>query len=379
MVISQEIVEIKSQFEYHMRDLQESDAEELAKIFKIVYNGQYPLKEYENPDWIKKQVDNPNVIWKVCADESGRPVGCGVMLLDPIHGRLYGGRTVLLPELQGKGIMNKIGMEPIKQVMNDYRDKIRIFYGQSRTEPNNIAMQRTLEKLDFRPLALMVDMDTGLGDRESEVVQALLFQSAYHRKKDVKIIPDVEPFYNVSRKQFPRIGKDYEVVEPASIDKKECNLSFYYKEGKFRDVFEIENTIAAVSAEINRYTNSLEITKYTKGHPELLALFLEEIIKFCDKKGILFIEAYASAYDPSEQQAFLDAGFKIAGYFPSYEVVDGVGEDRVVMLRSPASILTTGFEFTKKCWKVAKEVINHLNMKGEVKTTDRGNFQFYPQ
>ncbi len=378
MVLSQETIIHEPAFPYHMRDLKESDAEEIAEIFKIVYNGQYPLKQYEDPDWIRERVNDPSFLWKVCAEvDTERPVGCGVMILDHEHGRLYGGRTVLLPELQGKGIMNKIGMEPIKQVLTENKDALRIFYGESRTEPENIAMQRTLEALGFKPLGLLIDFDTGEGERESEIIQAYLFPNAYNRRKDVKIIPQIEPFYNVARRQFPRIGKEYEIIEAKKVEKAHCNLTYLIKPQYHWEQFEIHNKVARISTEVNTYTNSLEILDYTRGHPEILKVFLEDIITFCNEREIFFIEAHASAYDPEEQQVFLDAGFKIAGYFPSYKVVDGIGEDGIIMIRYPDQIITKGFEFTKRCWKVAEIVLNYLNIEGEIKISERGNFQFY--
>ena len=379
-MLSQEKIPQETEIPYYMRDLKEEDAEELTKIFKAVYNGQYPLKEYEDPEWVKKRVDDPNFYWKVCAQkDDDKAVGCGVMILNPQDGRLYGGRSVLEPAIQGQGIMNKIGLDSIKITINELRDRIRIFMGQSRTEPENIAMQRSLEKLGFKPLALMIDFDTGLGERESEIVQALFFSKVYNRRKDVKIIPSIEPFYNVSRRQFPRIGKDYEVVNPNSVMGKHCNLTYGTKLNKYRDNFEIENTVAHIRAEINSFSNSMEILEYTHGHPDLLKVFLKEIIKLCEIRNLKFVEAYVSAYEPKDQQVFLDAGFKIAGYFPSYEVVDGIGEDRIIMVKSPDTIITKGFEFTKRCWKVAEQVLEHMNITGEVKISQRGNYQFYPK
>lgn len=378
MVVSEQISKPKQEHEYYMRDLMEQDAEDIAEIFKIVYDGNYPLKEYEDPDWIRAQVNNPNIIWKVCNDSNGRPVGCGVMLLNIEHRRIYGGRTVLLPELQDKGVMKKVGMDSIVQVMKDTRDKIRLWLGQSRTEPDNIAMQRTLEKMDFRPVALMVDMDTGLGERESEIVQTLIFQETFAtRRKNVAIIPEVVPFYEASRKQYLKMGREYTMVANPTISPKRCNLTYSYKIGKYRNTFEVMNTVAGLSATENPYTASLEIDTYTMGHPELLSLFLDELLTFCEAKAINFIEASVSAYEPEEQQVFLDKGFKIAGYFPAYDELDGKAEDRIIMMRFPERLTTKGFEFTKKSWKVAKTMLDHLGLQGELKMSKRGNYQFF--
>ncbi|NHI93767.1 MAG: N-acetyltransferase [Candidatus Lokiarchaeota archaeon] len=378
MVLSEEITHPNETFKYHMRDLQEQDAEEMAHIFTIVYAGQYPLKEYEDPDWIRQQVNNPNIIWKVCADSNERPVGCGVMLLNAKHGRIYGGRTVLLPELQDKGVMNKIGMKCMMEVMMETKDRVRMWFGQSRTEPDNIAMQRALEKAGFRPIALMVDMDTGTGDRESELVQTLIWNETFtNRRTDVKLVPEVKSFYEISRKQYVKMGKEYDIIDVPKIERKDCDLTFTFTPGKYYHTFTITNTVASISTTINPFTESLTIDEFTQGHPDVLYFLLEELLMFCAKRNIKFIEACISAYEPEEQRLFLDHGFKIAGYFPAHDLVAGKGEDRIIMVKIPDQIMTTGFEFTKTSWKVAKIILNHLGLQGGIDISERGNVQFF--
>ena len=71
------------------------------------------------------------------------------MLLNIEHRRIYGGRTVLLPELQDKGVMKKVGMDSIVQVMKDTRDKIQEEHGdwKCRKQLQKLANKGQAEKI----------------------------------------------------------------------------------------------------------------------------------------------------------------------------------------------------------------------------------------
>ncbi|MHA1797674.1 MAG: GNAT family N-acetyltransferase [Candidatus Helarchaeota archaeon] len=380
MVISNNGIEKNLDSEYSMRELKASDAVELARIYSAVYKGNYPVKEFEDPEWIKNQVDNHNIIWKVCANSRDKPVGCGVMLLDSEQGRLFAVATLLSPELQGMGIMKRIGDECIQGVINELGDKLRIFYGEARTILNGIAMQRTMEKLGFRPCGLMPDMDTGLEKRESEILLVMLFRSAYlTRRKDVKILPEIAPFYEIARKSFPKIGRNFEIIDVNSSPKISYKMHWYYKPGKYADEFYIENNDANLRASINNHAESLEVIQYTPNYPEFLKVFLHDCLMICKTKKIKFVKAYASAYEPEEQRVFLDMGFKPAGYFPAYEMVNENGEDRILMIKNLDKIMTKGFEFTSRFWKTASKILQLMRIEGNVIKTKQGNFQFYPK
>jgi hypothetical protein len=174
------------------------------------------------------------------------------------------------------------------------------------------------------------------------------------------------------------MGKSHEIVGMVPVLAKRCNSEFTYREGRHVHDLYIKNNEASLKASYNHHSDSVELLEHGCGNAQTMTYLLQELIRFCELKGVKFVEAHVSAYKPEEQRAFLDAGFKPVGYFPAEVMVGGQREDRVIMARFPDKLCTKAFEFTKKCWRTASVIFDLLGIHGTAEKTDRGNVRFYP-
>ncbi|MHA1377993.1 MAG: GNAT family N-acetyltransferase [Candidatus Helarchaeota archaeon] len=363
---------------FRTRNLRKEDAEKVVELFNVIYNGNYPLQEYLDIDWIKSQVNNPNRYFKVFEDSENNFLGCGVIDFDPDNGILYGGRTVIYPEYQGKGILGGVGMETTRQIMRELNGKVKIFYGTSRMVPGDTGMQRTLEKIGFKPVAFLPDLDIGVGVRESEIFQALIFSYAFKkRRRNPRLLPEFKNVINAVQKQYRQI-KDYifeaveEIVEPNNK----------LMVGIFEDIHDyyIYITISCgpnrIKIEINPKSKSAEIQEYNCHDESKFLLILKKLVKKMNERNIKFLEAHVSAYLPKHQKIFLQAGFKATGYIPVFDTVEDEYEDRLLMVWTPGKLLTPCLEFTPKSWDFVKHFIQDIGLNGTTKEVARGHIQY---
>ncbi|MHA1301226.1 MAG: GNAT family N-acetyltransferase [Candidatus Helarchaeota archaeon] len=363
---------------FRTRNLREDDAEKIVKLFNIIYNGNYPLQEYLDVDWIKSQVGNPNRYFKVFEDDEHNFLGCGVIDFDPDNGILYGGRTVIYPEFQGKGILGSCGMATTRQIMQELNGKVKIFYGTSRMVPGDTGMQRTLEKIGFRPIAFLPDLDTGVGERESEIFQALIFSHAFKkRRKNPVLLTEFKSIVTAVRKQYRQV-RDCTFTEVADIPEPKKKIII----GTFEDVHEyyVYLTLSCckdkISIKINPKSESAEVLEYQCYNKPIFLVILKKLISKLKCRNIKYLEVYVSAYEPEVQKVFLQAGLKATGYIPVFGTVGDVYEDRVLMVWIPGKILTKNLEFTPRSWEFINHFIHELGIKGITQEVARGHIQF---
>ena len=373
-----ELEALKTIPKYHTRDLREDDAENIVRLYNDIYNGNYPCREYLDEEWVKSQVGKLDKFYKIIVDQEDNFVGCGMMELDSRRGVLYGRATAVCLKYQEKGIMGGIGMQTAQQVMNELNGKIKMFYCLTRTTPGDTGMQRTLEKVGLRPIAILPDLDTGIGIRETEMFQALIFTPAFKkRRKNPVVIPELKNILKAVRKQYRQV-KDYSILEVDNIPIIKNGIMI----GTFEDVHEYYTYIELscnqnhIKIEINPKAESAEVLEYNCQDEEIFLLLLSKIVKKMRQRNIKYLESYVSAYEPTHQKAFIQAGFKATGYIPIYDTVDGQYEDRVHMSWIPGEMLTRCLEFTPRSWSFIKHFISDLGLNGTTEEVDRGHVCF---
>ncbi|MHA1298588.1 MAG: GNAT family N-acetyltransferase [Candidatus Helarchaeota archaeon] len=376
MALEAKLKKLKITPEYNIRDLKSEDAEEIVKLFNVIYNGDYPLPEYLDVNWIKAQVGNPNLIFKVFENENQNFLGCGVLDFDPLRGTLCGCRTVIYPEYQGNGIFSGAVMDTARQILKELGEKVKIFYGTSRMVPGQSSMQRILEKSGFKPVAFLLDMDTGVGDRESEMYQAMIFSHAFKkRRKNPVIIPEIEKIICAVKRNFRHI-KDYEIKRINKIPNNGSKVVLFETKHKYYTNLTLKCCDNYIKVEINLKSKSASVTKYHCEEKKGFLSLLLNLTKELKRRGIKYLEAYVNAYEPHHQKAFYQASFKIVGYIPSLDTIGKIFEDRVVMIWIPGEIMTRSLEFTPISWRFVKNFLNDLGLKGTYNLTPKGHIKF---
>ncbi|MFX1451018.1 MAG: GNAT family N-acetyltransferase [Promethearchaeota archaeon] len=382
MASKAEAKEIKSVPKYRCRDLREDDADKIVRLYHRIYNGNYPLEEYQDPEWIKAQVGNPNKFFKVFEDNEDTIFGCGVLDFDPDKGTLFALATVIDPDYQGRGAMSGVGMETLRQIIKAVNGKVKILYGTARMVPKDAKMQRIMEKNGFRPIGFLPDLDTGVGTRESEIFEALIFTHAFkNRRKNPIILPEIENVIKAVKKQYRQV-KEYrvEAVDEISIPHNGIQV------GTFEDIHEYYTYITVscgqnfIKIEIIPKAESAEIIEYNCENPEIFGALILKIINKLEVRNIKYLGAYVNAYEPAQQKIFLQTGFKATGYIPIFDKVDGVNEDRVLMVWIPGwangGMITRSIEFSANSWALFQHFKNDIGLEGTVTELNYGQVRF---
>ncbi len=375
--------EVKSIPKYVCRDLREDDAEHIVRIYNRIYDGNYPLEEYLDPKWIKTQVDNPNKFFKVFEDEEQKVFGCGVLDFDPDRGTLYALATAIDPNYQGRGAMSGIGMTTLHQIMKELQGRVKILYGTARMVPGDAKMQRLMEKNGFKPIGFLPDLDTGVGARESEIYEALIFSHAFKkRRKNPIILPEIVNVLKAVQKQYRQV-KEYTIAEVDEIPIPKNGI----KIGTFEDIHEyyIYITLSCgqnhIKIEIIPKAESAEIVEYNCENPEIFGALLLKIVKKVKDKNIKYLGGYINAYEPTHQKIFLQAGFKPTGYIPILDTVGERYEDRVLMVWIPGwgngGMISKRVEFSSKSWSLVQHFIDDLGLKGVPEVMDYGQVRYF--
>src|SRR3989338_8686222 len=96
-----------------IRKAQGKDAHAIAHLFLTAYQGNYPYKEYEQPEGVEKILDDPLLLWYV-AELNGSVVGVTNTKLFPWNMSFDTGRTVVADEARFLGLpflMSKAAIE----------------------------------------------------------------------------------------------------------------------------------------------------------------------------------------------------------------------------------------------------------------------------
>ena len=316
------------------------DARAIANIYQFIYRGTYPYKEMEDQEYIYETFEDPSFVWGLFKTSEDKLVGCFTVVLDYDTRRGYFRGMMILPEFQHKVNSKKLCLSVIRHAYGKAKGRIDVWYNESRTAHSKAQYISTT--FGCHPYAVFMNKDRFFNRDESDVLMVAHTRAALqNRSSDLPLIlPEIMPFYRLAQERFSTLGnpmlvsdffseKDcerarlaYPVALTASTDK------FGYQTIKITD----SATKAYLTALYTPLARNIEKIKFTATEPAVLYRLLHALLIFGKKRGVKYVEAFVTAYDPQLQQVALCLGFEVLGYVPAWEPQKDSWqvEDRVV-------------------------------------------------
>jgi len=322
---------------------QPGDEKEIVEIFKEIYLGEYPFREFEDESEVLKMIEDPYFLWVVFRNGSGAIIGCIALEieLESKRGILHG--LVFKRQYQGLTDLYKLFTASFCSALRIYEKEILSVSCEVRSA--HTTSQYMGKLLGFLPIAFLPNKDIFFKKEESEIIVIAYNEEAlnkYRSTKTVKVPFQVlKSYYYASH----RLGiGSFKVRNDPNLtfkDKKIVkNRSLFVKrveEDKFGNEcvsFSYENSRSYFRFFHNKYINNTERISYEVSSEEELFVFLEKLVEFIKEKNVRYCDCFVSAYNPVHQTIFLNAGFEAYGYIPAYKYnkKENTLEDQVVFV-----------------------------------------------
>ncbi|MFW9783633.1 MAG: hypothetical protein ACFFFB_15220 [Candidatus Heimdallarchaeota archaeon] len=316
------------------------DAKEIVSIFNEIYRGNYPYKQMEDIDSIRRMITHSNYYWFVFKLKSKEIVGCFGADLDLNEKRAFLHGFNIKKQYQKTTDIFKAFIGCIIYLWREYRDKIFLWYGEMRT--NEAISQFFTSLIGMKPVAFLPNKDIFFNKIESDVLH-IIFNKAvlkqYRFKEKPKIIRQVLNCYSYTNKRYdldlPHIENPKINLNRKEIELIKSSVSTEIKEDTFGNQevkFFLKKNSSFFEFFYNIYSKNIENTKYTVHSLEELFVFIEKVKIFIDSMNINYFECYVSAYFPEHQKLFNDAGFKPRGYVPCWKFHESENyfEDQII-------------------------------------------------
>ena len=302
------------------------DAEGIVEIYKELYNGTYPYKEMEDVDEVRKMIKDPTIQWIIYQDPSYNLAGCITFVLDFENKRGYIRGFMLKKKYQGYIDITKAMIGSMIGMIHKFGDRIYTWYVENRTAHSK--SQYSMWVCGIAPIGFYPNKDVFLGKVESDLMQICYDEKVlreFRTRTIPKILPQVEECYLYSDKRY-KLG-DYHIEVPdITLDRKKI---FRIKKNFVKNVdqdkfgyetikFSITGTKSYFQFLYTPQVQNFEKTNYKVNNLEELYVFVQEFIKCGKELGIRYCEAFISAYKPTHQKIFHNAGLAPRGYIPSW-------------------------------------------------------------
>ncbi|MBR9678464.1 MAG: hypothetical protein GOU97_04210 [Nanoarchaeota archaeon] len=285
-----------------VRTLQKKDADKLVELFSLHYEQKYELDDVYEKEWWVSQVDNSSMHARVFVDSLDQVIGTFIVESEEEERRITIGKVVVDPIYLSKGVSRQLGSIALKDIMTCLTDEgkgIEMMYSEART--NKPTTQRFLHKSFARPVALFPSKLSVQRGLESALLMILPIPPDKRIKKKPVLLKSLLPFYKTAKKTF-KLNDDG--LEPWEMEKG-------YGEVDFK-ISEMEKSGFCTLT----HENLMVPNKYS----------LETLLSKHSKRGINNFLTDVSAYNPEEQQIWLDLKFRPVGYCPSWK---RMGEERL--------------------------------------------------
>lgn len=355
------------------------DAQDIVEIYKELYDGTYPYKEMEDEEEVKKMIRDPNIQWIIYQDPSFNVAGCITFVLDFENKRGYIRGFMLKKEYQGYIDITKAMIGSMIGMCHKFRDAIFTWYVENRTA--HAKSQYSMRVCGIAPIGFYPNKDIFLGDVESDIMQILYDErvlKVYRSKEIPQILPEVKNCFSYSDERY-NLG-EYKIDEPCiEFDfKKLMALKERFVKKVIKERFGYETIsfsfIGSTSFFKFLYTPSVknfEKTEYKVRNLEELYVFVQEFMKGKKELNVRYCEVFLSAYNPSHQKIFRDAGFSPRGYIPSwkYNHKIGVFEDQILFNYFEGHI-TSKMQLIQEAWELFKTIDARPNRKVHERKND---------
>jgi hypothetical protein len=344
------------------------DEKGIVSVFRDVYRGSYPFREFEEESEVLKMIEDPCFNWAVFRDGSNAIIGCiGLEVdLDNKSGILHG--LVFKRKFQGITNLYKLLTASLCSVLRILKNDILSVSCELRSAHSKT--QYISKIIGFLPIGFLPNKDIFFEKEESEIIVVVYYQDAlekYRSLKTAKFPFQVLKSYNYAVQKLGILGP-FKVKNYLKLGYKEKKLSKCRKNFTIRAVkdkfdnelveFTYSESRSFLNFFYNKYIGNIERINYSVNSKEELFVFLEKLVAFIQKNNVRYCDCFVSAYDALHQTIFLNAGFEAYGYIPAfkYNKVENTLEDQVVFVYYKGQVDLERLQLIPE----TKELINNL-------------------
>ncbi|MBI4801758.1 MAG: hypothetical protein HY796_04450 [Elusimicrobia bacterium] len=332
------------------------DMRRMQMLYAEVYGGNYSISLITDKDKMRRAIENDDYYWLV-ADCEGRIIASLVYALD-LEYRISKAFGAVVSQDYRKMDLAYTMMKLVLDDITHNKKLVDTVYATTRTA--NYAPQRLTESLGFIKMGIFPNTHK-VSENETHCFSAYITEEALKKRRcRPRLIADVEPFYNLIRKQ---INLDKAVITP---------VKSLYRENRNRIAPLHLETITAPNFIKNRYkrfkSDGFFAHNYMPFHePNLIfitpdqstevylqynqkdkysvviggvtkeksaAVALESIAQKLNEMNMAYIEVILDAYAPQLQREAMDARYIPSAYFPCMKKTGSRRYDCIVFTRT---------------------------------------------
>jgi RimJ/RimL family protein N-acetyltransferase len=372
------------------------DMRRIQMLYAEVYGGNYSIPIVTDKDKMRRAIEDNDYYWLV-AECEGRVVGSLVYALDLRYRNSKAFGAVVSKEFRKLDLAYTM----MKLVLDDIttnKDLVDLVYATTRTA--NYAPQKLTESLGFIKLGIFPNSNR-LQDNETHCLTGYFTAGALQRRRQrPRIIPEIEPFFEIVRRQvnFEK-AQIKDVKGPYSDHKQKIPLLHFEaitapefvknrwrktKPGSFFNhifmPFHEPNLILITpdqGTEVYLTFNQKDKYSVVVGgvtNEKSFAVVLESIAQKVNQMEMTYVEVIIDAYSPAIQRDALDARFIPTAYFPCGKRMGGKRYDCIVFSRTfdildfrNVKIISLYKNFLREYLKLWRENYIELVFKSEPK------------
>ena len=343
------------------------DAEDVVSVYLDIYGGDYPYKEMEDVEKVRKMIESDEYKFLMFLDRDRTVVGCFTYQLDFEKHRGYMRGFNIKRQYQGYIDAVKACIGSMVGMWNEYNEDIAMWYCENRTAHSK--SQYIAQVCGIKPVAFFPCKDIFMGKIESDLMQIVYNKETLREKRSKRIphiLPQVLPCFSYSDKRYnlgkvkmesPQLRLDYTEVFRLNYDLILSNQEDKFGYIKYKFTFPKSDSYFSFLYTPN--VNNFEKVKYHVDSLEEFQVFTSRFTQLAIDLDVRYCEIFISAYNSSHQKIILDDGFKPRGYVPSWEYnhLTDEYEDHIVFNSFKGEI-----DQKLKLIEEGEDLIYHLNL-----------------
>jgi len=352
----EKIIKTEGKPDIIIRQAKVADMRRIQMLYAEVYGASYPIPIIMDKDKMRHAIEHDEYYWMV-AECQGRVVGSLVYELDLFYRNSKAFGAVVSQEFR----KHDLAYTMMKLVLDDItlnKNLVDLVYATTRTA--NYAPQKLTESLGFIKLGIFPNTHR-VHYNETHCLTGYFTERALQmRRPRPRIIPEVEAFYDIVRRQIsldrPQIKDvkgdysdhkqkipllNFEVITAPEFVKnryrKMKSNSFF--EHIFMPFHEPNLILITPDQGTEVYLTYSQKDKYSvvvggMTNEKSFAVVLESIAQKVSQMDMAYVEVIIDAYSPAIQRDALDARFIPSAYFPCAKRMGSKRYDCIVFSRT---------------------------------------------
>ena len=323
----------------------EEYAEEITRVFKVVYENTYPYKRMESISDIQSMIRSPNYYWIIFTIKPDIVIGCQGIRLDFENriGNIFG--FAFKKKYQQKAEISTASIASVVAPMHIFKDQIFTWFAEVRSSFSSVQYIAKLTGLS--PVGFLPNKDIFFNQPESEILfityNKKILNELRSFQKPQLITPAIFCYFYAFQKYdlgLPVIKNNNNLeaeLDPIILENNRKLILRRIERDKFGSeliTISIKGTNNYIQFLHYKNIQIVEKVEYKVATLEDLYVFLEEIKSIIKEFKLRYMEVYLSAYDSTHQMFFYNAGFKPTGYVPAfkYNKDNNLYEDQVLFV-----------------------------------------------